>query len=159
VYNPPLPDSTIFQKFLIQNKLARDMLDGYQPYTVDFREAYHQALLDEPIKEESEDKAYEVLHLPSSRSRIRGIPPVHQQGTGKDSDNYWLPDSGTTTHMTPHISDLNAGSFKPHSGSIRLANNHRSTVIGQGNVTLLIRCYRTGELISWTLHDVLVVPT
>jgi hypothetical protein len=78
---------------------------------------------------------------------------------GKASDNYWLPDSGTTAHMTPHISDLDAGSFKPHSGSIRVANNHCSTVISRGNVTLLIRCYCTGKLISWTLHDVLVVPT
>jgi hypothetical protein len=61
--------------------------------------------------------------------------------------------------MTRHISNLDAGSYKPRPGSIRVANNHRSKVIGRGNVTLLVRCYCTGELRLWTLHNVLAVPT
>jgi hypothetical protein len=76
---------------------ARDALDGYRCVSVEFRDAYHQALLDDLIiKQESEDKAYEVSHLPPTHSRLRGLPPVHQQGMEKASDNYWLLDLGTT---------------------------------------------------------------
>jgi hypothetical protein len=99
-----------------------------------------------PIKEDEE--AYEVSHLFPTRSTLRGLPPVHQQGVGVSCDNYWLPDSGSITHMTPYLSDLDEGSFRSHTGSIRVANNHRSPVIGQCNVTLLIHCYRTGEVIT-----------
>jgi hypothetical protein len=74
-----------FEKFLIENKFARDALDGYRCVSVEFRDAYNQALLDDPIiQQESKDEAYEVSHLPPTHSRLHGLPPVHQQG-----NNFW----------------------------------------------------------------------
>jgi hypothetical protein len=78
-----------FKNFLIKNKFAHDALNGYRCVSVDFRDAYHQALLDDSIfKQESKDEAYEVSHLPSTHSHLRGLPPVNQQGMEKASDNY-----------------------------------------------------------------------
>jgi hypothetical protein len=43
-----------FQKFIMMNRFARDTLDGFPFAAIDFRDAYHQALLNVPIKEDEE---------------------------------------------------------------------------------------------------------
>ena len=40
---------------------------------------------------------------------------------------YWLPDSGTTAHMTPYASDLDPGSFVSFCTTVRVANGHKAT--------------------------------
>ena len=47
-----------------------------------------------------------ALAVTVSKSSFVGIPLVHHDGPGDSSYSYWLPDSGTTTHMTPLLSDL-----------------------------------------------------
>jgi hypothetical protein len=89
---------------------------------------------------------------------IKGIPPVHQSQLGIHPMNYWLIDSGSSAHMTPYTSDLNTNSFKPCVGFVRVANNQQVEIIGTGEVTILIKCYVSGENITWTLYNVLVVP-
>jgi hypothetical protein len=76
-----LPDANYFQQFFMENQFVHDTLDGFPFSSMDFRDAYHQALLDVLIKEDDE-KAYKVSHLPISRSTLCGLPPVHQQGVG-----------------------------------------------------------------------------
>jgi hypothetical protein len=74
--------------------------------------------------------------------------------------NYWLLDSGTSAHMTPHRTDIDTNSFRPVSnGFVKVTNNQHEPIIGIGNVTILIKCYETGVNITWTLFNVLVVPT
>jgi hypothetical protein len=74
--------------------------------------------------------------------------------------NYWLLDSGTSAHMTPYRTDIDMNSFRPvTNGYVKVANNQHEPIIGIGNVTILIKCYRTGMNITWTLFNVVVVPT
>ena len=72
---------------------------------------------------------------------------------------YWLPDSGTTAHMTPYASDLDPGSFVSFRTTIRVANGHKATVHGKGSVTLTIRDYFTDAIFTFTLYNVYIVPT
>jgi hypothetical protein len=60
--------------------------------------------------------------------------------------------------MTPYLSDLDLDSFKPTTSSIRSANQMFVSGIGVGNVTLTIKDAHTGDCISWTFYNVLVVP-
>jgi hypothetical protein len=48
-----------------------------------------------------------------SPSSYRGFPPIHRELLGTNPSIYWLPDSGTTAHMTPFVCDLDDGSFQP----------------------------------------------
>jgi hypothetical protein len=91
---------------------------------------------------------------------LKGIPPVHQAQLGQHPMNYWLLDAGTSAHMTPYRTDIDTNSFRPVSnGFVKVANNQHEPIIGIGNVTILIKCYETGLNITWTLFNVLVVPT
>ena len=89
----------------------------------------------------------------------RGIPPVHRQILGENPTQYWLPDSGTTAHMTPYMTNLDPKTFKPFKTVIKVANGHKASVIGYGNVTITIRDYFTQQLVNWTLFDVYIIPT
>jgi hypothetical protein len=91
---------------------------------------------------------------------LKGIPPVHQAQLGENPMNYWLIDSGTSAHMTPYRTDIDMNSFRPiTNGYVKVANDQHEPIIGIGNVTILIKCYRTGMNITWTLFNVVVVPT
>ena len=92
------------------------------------------------------------------RRILRGVPPIHRHQLGEQPHVFWLIDSGTTTHMTPFISDLDHDSFVPHKSSIRVANNHRSQSIGTGTVTVTIQDYTSNDTVSLQLFRVLVVP-
>ena len=74
-----------------------------------------------------------------------GIPPVHHDGPGDSSYSYWLPDSGTTTHMTPFLSDLLPESIQEHKSYVTVANNRRSIVTHRGTVRLRVHCYLSKE--------------
>jgi hypothetical protein len=74
--------------------------------------------------------------------------------------NYWLLDSGTSAHMTPYRTDIDTNSFRPvTNGYVKVANDQHEPIIGIRNVTILIKCYETGMNITWTLFNVVVVPT
>jgi hypothetical protein len=62
--------------------------------------------------------------------------------------------------MTPYRTDIDTNSFRPvTNGYVKVANDQHEPIIGIGNVTILIKCYSTGMNITWTLFNVVVVPT
>jgi hypothetical protein len=62
--------------------------------------------------------------------------------------------------MTPYRTDIDTNSFRPvTNGYVKVANDQHEPIIGIGNVTILIKCYETGMNITWTLFNVVVVPT
>jgi hypothetical protein len=87
-----------------------------------------------------------------------GVPPVHSEGTGRDPHIYWLPDSGTSSHMTPFIEDLDQDTIRTYVCVVKVANENVSLTTHVGNVTLHIKDYHSGFINTWTLHNVLVVP-
>jgi hypothetical protein len=94
----------------------------------------------------------------SSTQQYCGVPAIHRGTVAESPLNFWLVDSGATAHMTPFLTDLDPGSFKPTPSSIRSANQTYVSGVGVGNVTLTIKDAQKGECISWTLYNVLVVP-
>ena len=89
-----------------------------------------------------------------------GIPLVHRDDPGDSSYSYWLPDSGTTTHMTPFLSDLLPESIQEHKSYVTVANNRRSIVTHRGTVRLRVHCClsKDEKERTWDLFNVLVVP-
>jgi hypothetical protein len=87
-----------------------------------------------------------------------GVPPVHSEGTGRDPHIYWLPDSGTSSHMTPFIEDLDQDTIQTYVCVVKVANENVSLTTHVGNVTSHIKDYHSGFINTWTLHNVLVVP-
>jgi hypothetical protein len=99
--------------------------------------AFMQAYFDNtrpPIPEELKEIVFQNPHsttqhysfsVKSTRpaNPFRGIPPMHRFALGENPMLYWLPDSGTTTHMTPFLLDIDPGSFVPYETFIRVANN------------------------------------
>ena len=102
-----------------------------------------------------------MSRFPTSRTSYVGIPPIHHGHVlGANSSNYWLPDSGTSAHMTPHLSDIYPGSLKLHRGGVTVANSGTSRVTHKGEVHLTLFEYRYQKAHPRViiLHDVLVVP-
>ena len=95
----------------------------------------------------------------SSKVDFAGVPPIHHNGLGQQPQIYWLPDSGSTAHMTPFISDLDPGSVSASGGTVTVANSVKSNVTHRGTVTIHMRDFlRNSPDRTLTLFNVIVVP-
>jgi hypothetical protein len=100
--------------------------------------------------------AYTIAH--KRTYKYQGLPPVHHEVVGEPPENYWLPDCITTAYMTYHLSDIDPGSFKPMSTSIRVADNSRSHVISCRNVTFTVHDFLTKNSVCYLLtHKILFI--
>ena len=97
-----------------------------------------------------------------SRSNLSfaGIPPVHHgRLLGEDYTNYWLPDSGTSAHMTPYVADIIPGTLRPHKSFVTVANNTCVRATHIGTVALHLTNYMDPSVTRvLEIHEVLVVP-
>ena len=92
------------------------------------------------------------------RRRYRGLPPIRggKRSLGEEPHNFWLIDSGSTSHMSPFASDFERIDESQDIGSIKVANGNRVPIRGKGLVRLGINT-NMGEVIL-PLQDVLYVP-
>ena len=77
--------------------------------------------------------------------------------TGLNSDCHtWIVDSGCSQHMTPHA-ELISGPLKKVEIAVKTADGTMLKSLGTGVVNLKLKSV-SGDLISTTLEDVLVIP-
>ena len=93
-----------------------------------------------------------------------GLPPIHHSKLtggvfGRNQSNFWLPDSGTSAHMTPYIEDILPGSLETFVSNVTVANSRTTKVTHRGTVHILLHNYQDpGNSCILPLFGVLVVP-
>lgn len=92
-----------------------------------------------------------------------GLPPNHHNRVsavwGRNSNNFWLPDSGTSAHMTPQIEDIFPGTLETYKSDVTVANSKTTKVTHRGTVHIVLQNYiDSSDLRILPLFGVLVVP-
>jgi len=107
-------------------------------------------------EEREAEHAFMAINQMEKANVIRKRDPlISEIGNPADLNNY-LPDSGATQHMTPHLADL-TDTVEGQNLGVEVADGHviKCTITGKFQVRMLDE---NGDRLDVTLTDVMYVP-